>query len=298
MECASPSIPEEQHAAWVARVKTWVRSPEARNQIRGAAAIEYREDMSRRGMRHVGDPAVALFPEMEMALMEKWDAAIEKGSKLTQMWIYSNARHLARRLYPAPHPKAERAGKFKACQSWLVQGLAVRHFLGVRSRTNFKKRGLREMLPKYHRYLRNLKLRFLPVRDEHDVPIVPGHPLFDNLTPEQRKWGRFPVEAEQHRPDPGEVWWRDEEDLVAAWGAPRLDQKLHGRERRQARLHVATAHSWRQTAGTSDDAAGQADADLPDRRQGQAGRQWAGRPVLLQDARGTIGWWFDSGGNV
>jgi len=48
------------------------------------------------------------------------------------------------------------------------------------------------MLPKYHRYLRNLKLRFLPVRDEHDVPIVPGHPLFDNLTPEQRKWGRFP----------------------------------------------------------------------------------------------------------
>lgn len=192
VECASPSIPEEQHAAWVARVKTWVRSPEARNQIRGAAAIEYREDMSRRGMRHVGDPAVALFPEMEMALMEKWDAAIEKGSKLTQMWIYSNARHLARRLYPAPHPKAERAGKFKACQSWLVQGLAVRHFLGVRSRTNFKKRGLREMLPKYHRYLRNLKLRFLPVRDEHDVPIVPGHPLFDNLTPEQRKWGRFP----------------------------------------------------------------------------------------------------------
>jgi len=39
--------------------------------------------------------------------------------------------------------------------------------------------------------------------------------------------------------------------VIAAWGPPCLDQKLHGRERRQARLHVATAHSWRQTAGTS-----------------------------------------------
>ena len=112
VECASPSIPEEQRAAWVARVKKWVATPDARNQIRGAAATEYREDMSRRGMRHVGDPAAALFPEMEKALMEKWDAAVEKGSKLTQMWICSNARHLARRLYPAPHAKAERAGKF------------------------------------------------------------------------------------------------------------------------------------------------------------------------------------------
>ena len=71
VECASPSIPEEQRAAWVARVKKWVATPDARNQIRGAAATEYREDMSRRGMRHVGDPAAALFPEMEKALMEK-----------------------------------------------------------------------------------------------------------------------------------------------------------------------------------------------------------------------------------
>ena len=41
VECASPSIPEEQRAAWVARVKKWVGTPDARNQIRGAAATEY-----------------------------------------------------------------------------------------------------------------------------------------------------------------------------------------------------------------------------------------------------------------
>ena len=50
--------------------------------------------MSWRGMWHVGNPAAALFPEMKKALMEKWDAAVEKGSRLTQIWICSNTRHL------------------------------------------------------------------------------------------------------------------------------------------------------------------------------------------------------------
>ena len=48
VECASPAIPQEQHAAWIAKVRTWVGTPEARNRIKGAAATKYREDMSRR----------------------------------------------------------------------------------------------------------------------------------------------------------------------------------------------------------------------------------------------------------
>ena len=187
-----PPIPQEHRKQWIEKIKRWVASPQARNNIKGQAAMSYRENLSQRGRWHRGDTADAHFPEMEKELMTKFDAASAKGKKLTSMWICANARHIARRLYPATHGKHQAALRFKASPSWLIQGLATRHFLGVRRRTNFKHKGLREMLPKYHRFFNWMKRVYLPVRDKDDVPIIPGHPEYPELSHEQQKYGRFP----------------------------------------------------------------------------------------------------------
>ena len=184
-------VPPNLPASKVAQLKRTVDSASARANVLRDASAEYRHRLAEYGRRNRGSGE---FPEMERALMQKFKARRKRGKKIGGFWLRMNARRICKRLYVGrtpPHPKAARAASFCASNGWATR-VVKRHDIVPRRRTNFKKLSLRFMLPKYHRYFRWMKRDVLPVRDAAGQPIIPGHPEWDALPAEKKKWGRLP----------------------------------------------------------------------------------------------------------